>query len=335
MRDVILNQHEQIQRSLDVNKEIKIEGQFDSIILAGMGGSGHPGDLLNALSLAKAPLYVHRNYDLPITYLAHMGLMKPLIIISSYSGNTEEALSSYQAARNHSLPIMVSSAGGELAQQAQSHGVPWIRVAFTDMQPRHTLLAAFTGIYAALKNSGLAEDVTSDLQAASEFLQKNMVAWEESARELAEKIKGRIPVYISSDSLGFAVKNFKIQTNENAKYPAFWNTFPELNHNEMVGFSQLKEMKNNNKFIVIMLRDNDDHPRNKIRLDVTADLYTKWGVTVEQFPVRGKTLIEKIFGAVMFGLWTTYYLAKEYGIDPLPVEGVETFKAKLKETAGT
>ena len=102
MRDVILNQPEQITHSLDVNKAVRIEGDFDNIILAGMGGSGHPGDLLNGLHLPLVPLTVHRTYDLPQIYGK-----KPLVIVSSYSGNTEEALSVYQSARTEKLPFLV------------------------------------------------------------------------------------------------------------------------------------------------------------------------------------------------------------------------------------
>src|SRR3989344_6121808 len=95
MRDVILNQSGQITHSLEVNRKIKLKKKFDSLILAGLGGSGHSGDLLNALGITKVPLYVHRNYDLPLDYLKHLGLTKPLVIVSSYSGNTEEAISAY------------------------------------------------------------------------------------------------------------------------------------------------------------------------------------------------------------------------------------------------
>ncbi|MBI1833308.1 MAG: hypothetical protein HYR90_00620 [Candidatus Andersenbacteria bacterium] len=334
MRDLILNQHEQIPHSLEVNKAVRAIGTFDSIILAGMGGSGHPGDLINALGLPTVPLYVHRNYDLPLDYLSHMNLTSPLVITSSYSGNTEEALSSYKLAQEKGLNILVSSAGGTLQAWAKRDSLPFSHIDYQDMQPRHTLFAAFTGIATALKNSGLADDVTEDLLRVSVVLKKETPGLEARGKELAEMIKDKVPVFNSSDSMGFATKNFKIQTNENAKYPAFWNTFPELNHNELVGFSKLKEGSNANQFFVLIIRDPQDHPRNKARMDVTADLYRNWGVMVEEFEAKGDTQLEKIFYTETLGLWTTYYLAKIRDIDPVPVEGVESFKAKLKEVAG-
>jgi len=329
MKEVILNQHEQLTRSLEVNQAVKATGDFDSIILAGMGGSGHPGDLLNALSIPRLPLFVHRNYDLPLDYLSHLGLTKPLAIVSSYSGNTEEALSSYQTARKGNVPLLISTSGGTLAQWAARDNVPHARIDFTGMQPRHTLLAAFAGITISLINSQLADDITDEITKTAQFIAQVTPTLEATGQQLAKKIKDRIPVFNSTDNLGFAAKNFKIQTNENAKYPAFWNVLPELNHNEMVGFSKLQEMKNPNQFIAIFFHDGADHPRNKARLKVTAKLYQDWGVPVEEFTAPGDSLMAKTFSTVMAGLWTTYYLAQEYNIDPVPVEGVEGFKKEL------
>ncbi len=299
-----------------------------------MGGSGHPGDLLNALSLPAVPLYVHRNYDLPLDYLRHLGLKRPLVIASSYSGNTEETLTAYQAARAAGLTLLISTSGGTLADWAQRDGVPISRIDFPGMQPRHTLLAAFTGLYCALRNSRLADNIDRELINVANHLIKITPALEEPARAVAAQIKNKIPVFIASDNLGFAAKNCKIQTNENAKYPAFWNTLPELNHNELVGFSKLRATNNPNRFIAVMLHDTADHPRNQARLQATADLYQPWGITVARFTAPGDTLLEKLFATVTFGLWTTFYLADLYGTDPIPVEGVESFKAKLKEVAG-
>lgn len=334
MREVILKSPEQISHAMEVNKNVKVEGKFDSIVLSGMGGSGHPGDLLNALGVTNIPLYVHRNYDLPTAYLSHLGLEKLLVIASSYSGNTEESISSYKLAKQEGRSLLVSASGGKLQEMAEKDGTPFIKIDFRDMQPRHTLFAAFTGIYTALKNSGLAENIDEDLLRVEKILAEKTPTLEQTGKDLAQKIKDKVAIYLSTDTLGFATKNFKIQTNENAKYPSFWNTFPEMNHNEMLGFSKLKEMNNPNQFFVTIFRDNDDHPRNQARIDVTTDLYRQWGVEVEHVTIEGSTLAEKIFTMVILGLWTTYHLALLYNIDPIPVEGVESFKAKLKEIAG-
>lgn len=332
MRSVILGQPEQITHSLEVNKDVRIEGEFDSIVLAGLGGSGHPGDLLNALQLTKAPLVVHRSYGLPRVQGKH-----PLAIISSYSGNTEEALSAYTEAQRNGWQIMINTAGGTLAEWATRDGVPHVKIDFPGMQPRHTLFASFVGLATALKNSGLAEDISEDLQRVAEVLTKVTPDLEEPSKQQAERMQGTVPLIYASHTLAFAAQNFKIQINENTKSPAFWNHFPELNHNEMVGFSELSRAYAEGtgpKWHVLMLRDSQDHPRIRARMDVTSELYTAWNVGVSNFDVRGDTLLEKIFYAVTFGMWTTNHLALAYGIDPVPVVGVENFKQRLKDIAG-
>lgn len=324
MREIILNQPQQITHSLKVNHNVKVDGSFDSIILAGLGGSGHPGDLLNTLELTTIPLTVHRNYGLPRIYGN-----EPLVIISSYSGNTEEALTAYQAAQENGYAILVNTSGGTLAQWSKRDHNPLSLIDFPGMQPRHTLFASFCGVYMALKNSELVPDIVSELERTAAALTTTIPTLESAGQDLANKLHGTTPVFAASEQLAFAAKNFKIQTNENSKTPAFWNEFPELNHNEMIGFQHPQ-----GKFHVVMLRDSDDHPRVKARMDVTADLYQSWGVRVSQITITGQTPLEKIFNAIILGLWTTSYLAKSYTIDPVPVDGVENFKKKLATIAG-
>lgn len=328
MRHVILNSPDQIRHSIGVNKDVSLSSSFDSIVLAGMGGSGHPGDLLNALGVTAIPLTVHRSYGLPRI----LG-KKPLVIASSYSGNTEESITAYQEAKQKGYGLAVNTAGGKLEEYAKQDNAPLIKIDYPGMQPRHTLNASFTGLATALANSTLAQDISIDLLRIADVLAETIPTLENTGKELASKLKNNIPVFTSSNTLSFAAKNFKIQTNENAKTPAFWNEFPELNHNEMVGFSN-PTSDYTGKFHVVILRDADDNPRTRARMDVTKELYESWGVGVTEFAVEGQTLAEKIFYAVSFGLWTTYYLALEYGTDPVPVAGVENFKKKLEDIAG-
>ena len=321
MRDIILNQPQQITRSLEVNKDVKVSGAFDGIILAGLGGSAQPGDLLTTLNLTTLPVIVHRSYDLPTT-----PFKKPLVIVSSHSGNTEETISAFHAAKQQGYTILISTAGGQLATFAQQENLPWSKIDFPTMQPRHTLLASFTSLITALANSGLAKDIRADLQALAKKLAAVIPTQEEAAQALAQKLVNKTPVYYTSQPLAFAAFNFKIQTNENVKTTAFWNYFPELNHNEMLGFTQPK-----GNFQVVILRDNDDHPGIKARMEVTAELFKQWGTEVSTVEVHGNSLLEKIFTCLCFGLWTTYFLAETYGIDPVPVAQVEDFKKRLAE----
>ncbi len=324
MREVIEKQGEQIRHSLEVNKDVRIEGDFDSIVLAGMGGSGHPGDLLNALHLANIPLIVHRSYSLPRLFGK-----SPLTVISSYSGNTEEALSAYTDAKKAGGAILANTSGGQLLEWAKRDSVPVTLIDYIGMQPRHTLFASFTGLAAALAHSNLAKDISSDLKNTATMIESEVAGMEASAKSLADILKGKTPVFYASDILGFAAKNMKIQTNENAKTPAFWNELPEMNHNEMVGMTNPQ-----GTFHAVFLRSETDHPQVKVRFDVTKNMYEKWGVGVTEVGIKGSSVLDQISYAVVFGLWLTYHIALNYNTDPIPVKGVEDFKAKLKEIAG-
>ncbi|OGY33298.1 MAG: hypothetical protein A3C02_00375 [Candidatus Andersenbacteria bacterium RIFCSPHIGHO2_02_FULL_45_11] len=329
MRDIILKQGDQIRHSLDVNKDVKVEGEFDSIVLAGMGGSGHPGDLLNALDLTTVPLTVHRSYSLP-----HIFGKKPLTIISSYSGNTEEALSAYEdlpaelAGAKKNQYTLANTSGGKLLELAKRDNVPVSLIDYPGMQPRHTLFASFTGLVTALANSNLAQNISSELQKTADMIDAEVAGLEAPAKALADTLKGKTPVFYAADIMGFAAKNMKIQTNENAKTAAFWNEFPEFNHNEMVGMTNPQAV-----FHAVFLRTATDHPQVSVRMDVTKQMYEEWGVGVTEIAVKGETLLEQISYAVVFGLWLTHHLALNYNTDPIPVKGVEDFKAKLKKIA--
>lgn len=321
MRDVILKQGDQIRHSLDVNKDVLVKGDFDSIILAGMGGSGHPGDLLNALHLTTVPLIVHRSYSVPRSFGK-----RPLTIISSYSGNTEEALSAYEDTKKAGTSMLANTSGGKLLEWAMRDNIPVCRIDYPGMQPRHTLFASFTGLAIALAHSNLAEDIAQHLKSTADMIDREVVAIEAPAQILANILKGKTPVFYASDVLAFAAKNMKIQTNENAKTAAFWNEVPEMNHNEMVGMTNPQAA-----FHAVFLRTATDHPQVMTRFDVTKHMYENWGVGVTEIDVQGTTLLDQISYAVVFGLWLTYHLALNYNTDPIPVKGVEDFKAKLKE----
>ena len=321
MKNIILHQGDQIRRSLEINKDVRVEGDFDSILLAGMGGSGHPGDLLNALHLTNVPLIVHRSYDLPRIFGKN-----PLTIVSSYSGNTEEALSAYEDAKKEHKKILANTSGGKLLEWAKQDNVPITLIDYPGMQPRHTLFASFTGLACALANSGLARDISADLLKTADLIDSVAAETEVPAKALADALVKKTPVFYASDALAFGAKNTKIQTNENSKTAAFWNEFPELNHNEMVGMTNPQAT-----FHAVFFTSETDHKQIKLRMQVTKAMYEAWGVPVTEVPVLGSSTLEQLSYIVLFGLWTTYHLALNYNVDPIPVKGVEDFKKNLAE----
>ena len=151
-----------------------------------------------------------------------------------------------------------------------------------------------------------------------------MSDFEKKGMELARKIKGKTPVIYSSPKYKVVAMVWKIKINENAKTPAFWNFFPEMDHNEMVGFTNPQA-----KFFTIMFKDPEDDIRNKRRYEATALLLKEKGVGSEIIDMEGNNVFYKIFSSISLADWTSYYLALEYGQDPTPVDMVEKLKRIL------
>ena len=147
---------------------------------------------------------------------------------------------------------------------------------------------------------------------------------ENDARALCSKLVHKIPVIYSSSGNELIARLWKIQFNENAKVPAFYNSFPELNHNEMVGWT-----KSLGPFSFLFLQDENDSPEIKKRMQLTAKLLQEKNLSVEFIKINGLTPLEKLFRSLILGDWLSYHLALFYGIDPYPVEMVEEFKKLL------
>ena len=148
------------------------------------------------------------------------------------------------------------------------------------------------------------------------------------SEEVAKKLVNKVPLVYASNKFKCLARIWKIKFNENSKIPAFYNYFPELNHNEMVGFTQIN--KKNNAFHVIILRDKNDHLRSLKRMKFFANLMKTKGIEVDFIEIKNGDLLFKIFSTLLLGDWVSYYLALEYKVDPTPVKIVEEFKKKLK-----
>lgn len=293
--------------------------KFSNLIICGMGGSAISGDLLVEYLAhnreKNIPIYICRSYDLP-----EDAGKDSLIFISSYSGNTEETVSCFQKAIARKAGIVAFTNGGKIKTIAEKNKVPLVKFDFDfeHFEPRYAAPIVFVSMHQILANLGLCKKIKN-------IPKIDVGQSEASGKALARKIRGKTPIIYASDKYALLAKNWKIKINENSKTPAFWNFFPELNHNEMVGFTNPQ-----GKFHVTILSERDDHPRNKKRMETTAELYQKKGIKVDTVNIEGKSFLEKILKTLALGDWVSYYLALEYGYDPTPVEMVEELKEKLK-----
>lgn len=330
-RNMIVESPEQFRAGFDLAKGTSIPGTFRAIMISGMGGSALPGNLfriyLNDLFRTERPheqplsVYQNRSYTLPPE-----SFHECLNFICSYSGNTEETIASFGEALKNNLPCIALSAGGKIEAMAKEHGVPHVKlpIPYENFQPRVGTGYFFGAMYQILVNQGLVPDMTADLLKQAAELKAQMPALEAEGQALAKKIAGKTPVIYSTAKYKSVAMVWKIKLNENAKTPAFWNFFPELNHNEMVGWTLPQ-----GQFFVLMLRDTDAHPQVLKRFEITAELLRQKGVTVEILDMSGGSVYSKVFTSIALGDFASYYLALEYGQDPTPVALVEELKKML------
>lgn len=294
---------------------------YNKFLVCAMGGSALSTGLLQGI-LNDIDLMLHRNYDLP-----KLILDKPqerLVLCISYSGNTEEVLSAYALAKKKQLPLAVIAKGGRLIELAEADKVPYIKLPDTGIQPRNALGFSLRAQLALMKkNNELAEISAVEKNWQSENYQH-------MGRELAIRLKNKIPVIYSSEQNNFVSYIWKIKFNETGKIPAFHNSFPELNHNEMQGFqvtNSTSELSKN--FYFIFLLDSDDNQRIQTRMEITKKILNEQGVMVENFRMEGVGRWHKMFSSLAVADWTAYYLATNYGVDPEKVALVEKLKQEL------
>jgi glucose/mannose-6-phosphate isomerase len=330
-RQMILDSPDQFGVGFQAAQGVSLPGEFKSVMISGMGGSALPGNLfriyLNDLFRTEEPaqqplaIYQNRSYSLPPE-----SFHQCLNFICSYSGNTEETIASFEEALKHHLPCVGFSSGGKIEEMCQANNIPHIRLPIPSpgFQPRVGTGYFFGAMFQVLVNQGLVRDTTAELLLEAEKIKKSLSVLEGQGMALSKKVVGKTPIVYATARYKSVAMIWKIKFNENAKTPAFWNFFPELNHNELVGWTLPQ-----GKFIVLMLRDTATDPRVLKRFVVTAQLLREKGIEVETIDMPGESVFEKTFGTILIADFASYYLALEYGQDPTPVDMVEEFKKLL------
>jgi len=316
MKSVLEDFPLQIEKGFELGGNVKVENDIDKIIVTGMGGSALAGEILRAYFDIKIPIFVNKDYVLPESVNS-----KTLVFAISYSGNTEETISSYRNALRKGTRIVVIASGGKLDILARKQSIPYINIP-RGIQPRMAYGYLFFSILRALQNSGIIDSVESDLRVLIKTLQKDI--FREKGEELAELLVGKTPLIYSSQKMYAVAYKWKINFNENSKIHAFCNVFPEMNHNEILGYTKVTE-----DYYVIILKNDEDHQRIKIRMDATKELIKKKKVPVTEIGITGANHLSKIFSGIYIGDWVSYYLALKNGVDPTPVDIIEEFKKKI------
>lgn len=320
MEQSILNFNKQFDYEPEIINAEKI-GDFDHVILCGMGGSHLPADLIKTIK-PGVEIYVHKDYDLP-PYDKDF-LKSGLLIASSYSGNTEEVISFYEKAQENEYKVAVISTGGKLIEMAQADEMPYVEIPDTGIQPR---LALGYSMIALLEIMG-DQEMIEELRLLNDLL--NPESLRLKGEKIAKDINGKVRVVYSSNPNMHIAYNWKIKLNETGKAPAYYNFFPELNHNEMQGFDFEGDTEHfKDKFHVIFLHDKNDNIRIQERMKITEEIYKEKGIDTTNLELEGKTRAERVFNALILADWISFYLAEMHGIDPESVPMIEDFKKRL------
>ncbi len=300
------------------------------LIVAGMGGSAIGGDLLAAAleSRLPLPLAVVRDSRLP----PYVG-PRSVVIATSYSGETEETLAAADQAVRAGATLVAVTSGGRLAGIAGDHVV---RIP-GGLQPRAALGYLMIPALAALERWGLSRPYAGEVENAAAVLQE--VASEigplvptvrNTAKSLAGRLIGCIPaVYAGSPEVEAAARRWKCQFNENSKAFATWNSFPELTHNEIVGWSSPAEVLG--KVAVVVLFGGDESERAVRRIRATCDLAFRKAAGVHEIRARGEGRLSRLLSLVLIGDVTSIYLACLRGVDPAPVDAIDAIKSRMRD----
>ena len=260
MYDVLKNFPKQMEEASKLGKDIKISDKVDNIIITGMGGSALPGEILKSFFYSTSiPIFVNKGYSLP-----EFTNMRSLVFVISYSGNTEETIYAYRNALRKGAHIIVIASDGKLEELATKQRQILIKVP-EGIQPRSAYAYLFLPILNVLMNSKIISDISGDIEKTINTLKKPI--FEERAKDIARKLEGKIPLIYSSDRLYAIAYKWKIDFNENSKVHAFCNMLPELNHNEIVGYTNVI-----GDYHVILIKDEDDHMRIRKRFDITKEI---------------------------------------------------------------
>ena len=303
----------------------------ENIIIAGMGGSAIGGELLKdwARNKARVPIEVSRDYSLP-AYANE----KSLVLIVSYSGETEESLSAFLHATKRRCMIYCISSGGSLLEFAEKLNVPYLRVP-AGMPPRAALPYLFVPLLMALEKTRIVSSGSEELSEAIRLLER--ISSENSpekpvkdniAKTLASGINETVPVVYGFGVYRSVAQRFKQQFNENSKVPSKWEVFSELNHNEVVGWEKAGKLAKH--FSTIFIRDIAEPVEIRRRIEITRTLMQPNSSKLFEVWSQGKSELAKMLSTICIGDFTSIYLAILRKVDPTPVKTIALLKEKLE-----
>lgn len=315
----------QLKEALEIGEAATIishPNDIRNIIMAGMGGSGIGGAFVADIisGECKCPFNVVSGYILPAYINANT-----LIIISSYSGNTEETLSALQQALKTEAKIVCVASGGKIIDLARDAGLDYIILPSGWPSPRACLgFSLVQQLYILFKLGLISKSSIEQIRTAVDLLIFEQDDIIQKASKIAELLHKKMPVIYTTDRAESIGIRWRQQINENSKMLCWHHVLPEMNHNELVGWKSKHE-----DIAVIFLRNRDDLKRNQIRMDITKQIVGQYASTVIEIYSKGQSLTEKLMYLVHLGDWVSWHLAQLNNVDASEIMVIDQLKKEL------
>lgn len=297
--------------------------EIRNVLVTGLGGSGIGGTIIAQLceKELRVPLNVSKDYFIPEYVDKHT-----LVIVSSYSGNTEETLQALQAAQKQGAKIVCISSGGKVSEIASTSNYDLVTIP-GGMPPRSAFGYSATQLFYVLQGMQLIGNAFSDqLKNAIALINAEEENIKNETRAFAEKLIGKVPaIYCAANYEGVAVR-FRQQINENSKMLCWHHVFPEMNHNELVGWTETQK-----EVVVILLRNTDDYMRTQKRMEICKEVFARYTPDVFEIWSKGASQIEKAFYLIHYGDWITWYVSEIKDIDCTEVKVIDHLKNELSK----
>ncbi len=325
MKTLVANFTKQLTEAINIGENAKLSSSTNKIrnvLISGLGGSGIGGSLVSELTAMEttAPIAVAKGYFIP-NYVNET----TLFIASSYSGNTEETIQCLEAAMKKNAKIVCVTSGGKVAEIAKANNFDLIIIPGGN-PPRACLAYSLTQLFYVLNYFGIINaDFKNNFKNTIALLDSEAKNIQSEANAIAEKLMNKIPVIYTTTFYEAVGIRFRQQINENSKMLAWQNVIPEMNHNELVGWTE----KNENLGVII-LRDKDEYSRNVARIEINKEVISKYASVTEIFS-KGNSVIEKALYFIHLTDWISCILADKRGVDVMEVKVIDHLKGALSK----
>lgn len=326
MKTLVANFSKQLTEAMRIGstaKQTAAPAPIHNVLICGLGGSGIGGSIVRELVVDNAivPINVTKGYFIPEYVNQHT-----LVIISSYSGNTEETIQCMELAMAKNAKISAITSGGKVASIAAENNFDCIIVP-GGMPPRSCLGYSLTQLFYILGfHQLISMPYEEQLKAAIELIDREEENIRKEAQEIAQKLKGKIPViYATTNNEGISIR-LRQQLNENAKILCWHHIIPEMNHNELVGWTQQTD-----ELSVLILLDRNEYNRNMARVDINKEVIRKYTNNITEIYSKGNSVIEKAVYFIHLGDWISVALGELRGVDLMEVNVINHLKSKLSE----